>query len=270
MSSAAEGAAQAENGSTRGWRLFGRGDVRPGRRHLVHERVDLSGGHGSPYDGERRPVGDRLGSAGLCCLHPHQLEDGRPDGPQARLRDRPARLRDRRPGDDADPEPDHCRHLLGDHRWPRSVPACCRPCSPSSTATSPEPPRRRPTPWSAPPRRSPLPSARFSAGSSPPICRGASGSDSRSSSSWWCCPRSDSSRTCPTRDPERSTSWARFSRSSVWVAWSSGSWSGRREAATSASSSASAQSPWPPSPTGSYSAIAPGSPPCWTPTCSST
>ena len=34
-------------------------------------------------------------------------------------------------------------------------------------------------------------------------CRGASGSASRSSSSWWCCPRSDSSRTSRTPGPRK-------------------------------------------------------------------
>ena len=78
-------------------------------------------GQGSPHDRERRPVGDRPGGLGLRCLHPHQLEDGRSHGPQARLRDRPARLCRWCPGHDAHPEPDHGHHLLGDHRRPRRL-----------------------------------------------------------------------------------------------------------------------------------------------------
>ena len=99
----------------------GGGDVRPRRRYVVHERVDLRRGHGSPHDRERRPVGDRPRGLGLRCLHPHQLEDGRSHGPKARLRDRPARLRHWCAGHDAHAEPDHSHHLLGDHRRPRRL-----------------------------------------------------------------------------------------------------------------------------------------------------
>ena len=119
---------------------------------------------GPGYDGERRPVRDRPGGAGLCCVHPDRQQGRGPDRTQARLRARAVRLRGRRDRDDARPEPDGRDHLLGDHRRASGPRCCCRLCSRSSTATSRVWPRRRSTPWSAPRQRSPPPSGRCSAG----------------------------------------------------------------------------------------------------------
>ena len=78
------------------------------------------------HDGQRRAVGDRARGARLGRVHPDRQQGRRPHRPQARLRARPARLRDRRAGDDARPEPDRDHHLLGDHRRARRVAAAAR------------------------------------------------------------------------------------------------------------------------------------------------
>ena len=98
------------------------------------------------------------------------------------------------------------------------------------------PAQKRRTRSSAHLLRSPPPSDRSSADSSRPTCPGVSGSGSRWSSSSSCCPRSASSRTCPTRGRARSTLWARCSQWLAWAASSSASSSGKRAAAMSACS----------------------------------
>ena len=75
------------------------------------------------HDRQRRAVGDRARGACLGGVHPDQQQGRRPHRAQARLRDRPLRLRDRRPGHDARAEPDRDHRLLGDHRRPRRVAA---------------------------------------------------------------------------------------------------------------------------------------------------
>ena len=84
----------------------------------------------------------------------------------------------------------------------------------------------RSTRWSAPPRRSPPPSGRCWAASSPPTCRGGSGSSSRSWSSPSCCWTSGWFATCRTPATGASTWAARSCPSSAWVAscWASSSW----------------------------------------------
>ena len=74
----------------------GDGDVRAGRGHLVDERVDRRGGRRPGHHGQRRPVGDRAGGAGLGRVHPDRQQGRRPDRPQAGLRAGSARLRGRR------------------------------------------------------------------------------------------------------------------------------------------------------------------------------
>ena len=82
--------------------------------------------HDLGHDGQRRAVGDRARGAGLGRVHPDRQQGRRPHRPQAGLRARPARLRHRRAGDDARPEPDRDHHLLGDHRRARRVAAAAR------------------------------------------------------------------------------------------------------------------------------------------------
>ena len=79
----------------------GDGDVRPRRRHVADERLDLRRGPRPRHDGQRRPVGDRARGAGLGRVHPDRQQGRRPVRPQAGLRARPARLRRRRDRDDA-------------------------------------------------------------------------------------------------------------------------------------------------------------------------
>ena len=104
----------------------GSGDVRARRRHLADERLDLGRGQGSRHDGERRPVRDRARGPGLGRLHPDQQQGRRPHRSQACLRAGPARLRDRRLGDDPGPEPDGDHHLLGDPGGPGCLVAAAR------------------------------------------------------------------------------------------------------------------------------------------------
>ena len=85
----------------------GDGDVRARRRHVADERLDLRGRPRSRHDGQRRPVGDRARGARIRRVHPDRQQDRRPLRPQAGVRAGPARLRDRRDGDDA--RPGHAR-----------------------------------------------------------------------------------------------------------------------------------------------------------------
>ena len=191
----------------------GDGDVRARRRHVVDERVDLGGGRGSRHDGQRRAVGDRARGAGLGRVHPDRQQGRRPDRPQAGLRARPARLRHRRAVDGARPERHGDRHLLGDHRRPRRVAAAAGDAVADPRQLRGSRSNARSTRWSARRRRSPPRSARCSAASSPPTCRGGSRSCSRSSSSPSCCRASSSSATSRTPDRDASTSSARSCRS---------------------------------------------------------
>ena len=126
------------------------------------------------HDRQRRPVGDRARGAGLGGVHPDRQQGRRPDRPQAGLRPRAARLRDRRAGHDARPEPDRDHHLLGDHRRARRVAAAARDAVADPRQLRGRGADARSTPWSARRPRSPPPSARCSAASSRPTCRGAS------------------------------------------------------------------------------------------------
>ena len=78
---------------------------------------------GSRHDRQRRAVGDRARGAGVGRVHPDRQQGRRSHRPQAGLRAGPARLRRRRAGDGAGPEPDRDHHLLGDHRRARRVAA---------------------------------------------------------------------------------------------------------------------------------------------------
>ena len=133
------------------------------------------------HDGQRRAVGDRARGARLGRVHPDRQQGRRPHRPQARLRARPARLRRRRAGDGARPEPHRDHRLLGDHRRPRRVAAAARHAVAHPRQLRGRGAEARPTRWSAPRPRSPRRSARCSAASSPPTCPGASRSCSRSS-----------------------------------------------------------------------------------------
>ena len=93
----------------------------------------------------------------------------------------PARLRHRRAGDDARPEPDRDHHLLGDHRRARRVAPAARDAVAHPRQLRRRGAEARSTRSSAPRPRSPPPSDRCSAASSRPTCRGASASCSRSS-----------------------------------------------------------------------------------------
>ncbi len=101
----------------------GDGDVRAGRRHVADECVDLGGGSGSRYDGERGPVGDCAGGAGVGGVHPDRQQGRRSHRPQARLRPGSARLRDRCHGDGLRARFDSGHHLLGCGGWDRCVAA---------------------------------------------------------------------------------------------------------------------------------------------------
>ena len=138
----------------------GDGDVRARRRHVAHERVDLGGRRGSRHDRERRPVGDRARGAGLRRVHPDRQQGRRPHRPQARLRARSARLRDRRAGDGARPGPHRDHRLLGDHRRARRVAAAARDAVAHPRQLRRRGAEARSTRWSAPPPRSRPPSAR--------------------------------------------------------------------------------------------------------------
>ena len=180
-----------------------RGDVRARRRHLADERLDLRGGRGSRHDGERRAVRDRARGPGLGRVHPDQQQGGRPHRSQAGLRPGPARLRHRRPGDDAGPEPDRDHHLLGDPRRSGGIAAAAR-----HAVTHPRELRRsrsqedlRPGRGSGGHRRSGRTAARrlrhhlpVVAGRLPPRSRW---------SSRWCSPTSSWSATCPTPGPRQ-------------------------------------------------------------------
>ena len=120
------GTAQAGPRELQVARAFGCGDVRARRRHLADECLDLRSGQGPRHDGERGPVGDRPRGSRLGRVHPDQQQGGRPRRSQAGLRPGPARLRHRRPGDDAGPGPDHHHHLLGDSRRPGGLVAAAR------------------------------------------------------------------------------------------------------------------------------------------------
>ena len=104
----------------------GGGDVRPRRRHVADERLDLRRGRGSRHHGQRRPVGDRARGAGLRRVHPDQQQGRRPHRPQAGLRPGPGRLRDRRPGHDPGPGSDGDHRVLGDRRRAGRVAAAAR------------------------------------------------------------------------------------------------------------------------------------------------
>ena len=136
------------------------GDVRARRRHVADERVDLGGRARPRHDRERRAVGDRARGARLGRVHPDRQQDRRPDRPQARVRPRPARLRDRRAVDDARAEPAPDRHLLGDHRRPRRVAAAAVDAVADPRQLRGRDAAARPTRSSARPRRSPPPSGR--------------------------------------------------------------------------------------------------------------
>ncbi len=104
----------------------GHGDVRPRRRHVADERLDLIGGPRPGHDRERRPVGDRARGARLGGVHPDRQQDRRSDRAQASVRAGSARLRRRRALDGARPEPGHDRHLLGHRGWARRLAAAAR------------------------------------------------------------------------------------------------------------------------------------------------
>ena len=97
------------------------GDVRPGRRHVADERLDLGRRHRPRDDGERRPVGDRPRGPRLRGVHPDQQQGRRPDRTQEGLCPGPARLRRRRARDGARPGPAGGDHLLGHLRRPGGI-----------------------------------------------------------------------------------------------------------------------------------------------------
>ena len=97
------------------------GDVRARGRHIADERLDLGGRPRSPYDGQRGPVRDRARGTRVRRLHPDRQQGRRSDRSQTGVRPRPARLRGRRAGDGAGPEPDRDHRLLGDRRGPRRL-----------------------------------------------------------------------------------------------------------------------------------------------------
>ena len=105
---------------------------------------------GPGHHRQRRPVGDRARGARLGRVHPDRQQGRRPDRPQAGLRHRPARLRRRRAGDDARPEPGRRSSSSGRSSAGSAPRCCCRRCSRSSTATSRARPRSGCTRWSAP------------------------------------------------------------------------------------------------------------------------
>ena len=119
----ARGRAQRGDGQPPAGRPAGDGDVRARRRHVADERVDLGGRRGPRHDGQRRAGGDRARGARLGRVHPDRQQGRRPHRAQARVRARAARLRDRRPGDDARAGPHGDHRLLGDHRRARRVAA---------------------------------------------------------------------------------------------------------------------------------------------------
>ncbi len=106
--------------------LVGDGDVRPRRRHVDHECLDLGRGRRPRHRRERHPVGHRSRGAGLCRVHPHRQQDRRPVRTQTSVCPGSAGLCDRRAGDGAGPERDVGLHLLGDHRWSRRVAPAAR------------------------------------------------------------------------------------------------------------------------------------------------
>src|SRR3954451_11250460 len=102
------------------------GHVRARRRHVDHERVDQRGGARPPHRREHGAERDRARGTGLRRLHPDRQQGRRPDRPQARVRARPPRLRDRRDRDDVGAERRGRHRLLGAGRWTRRVtaPSC--------------------------------------------------------------------------------------------------------------------------------------------------
>ena len=99
----------------------GDGHVRPGRRHVDHECLDLGGRRRPRHRRECHPVRDRARGPGLGGLHPDRQQDRRPVRTQAGLHHRSARLHGRRPGDGPLPDRAADLHLLGGDRWPRRV-----------------------------------------------------------------------------------------------------------------------------------------------------
>ena len=81
---------------------------------------------GPRHDRQRRAVGDRPRGAGVRRVHPDRQQDRRSLRSQAGVRAGPPRLRRRRAGDGARPEPDRDHHLLGDPRRARRVAAAAR------------------------------------------------------------------------------------------------------------------------------------------------
>ena len=157
----------------------------------------------SRHDRQRRPVGDRARGAGVGRVHPDRQQGRRPDRPQAGLRAGSARLRDRRPGDGARPEPDRDHHLLGDHRRARRVAAAA-----GDAVADPRQLRGRGAEEGlragrrgGRDRRRGRAAARRLHHHLPVVARRRS--CSRSSSSRSCCPASSSSATCRTPGPRQ-------------------------------------------------------------------
>ena len=71
-----------------------------------------------------------LGGVGVRRVHPDRQQGRRSHRPQAGVRARPARLRGRRAGDGAGPEPDGDHHLLGDRGRARRLAAAARDAVP--------------------------------------------------------------------------------------------------------------------------------------------
>ncbi len=182
---------------------------------------------------QRRAVRHRPRGAGLGGVHPDQQQGRRPDRPQAGLRPGAAGVRRRRAGDDAGPEPDRDRHLLGDHRRARRVAAAAG----HAVADPRQLRRRRAEAGVRAGRRRGRHRRRGRAAArrlrhDVPVVAGrvrARGRHHRRRAE----PDPAGPATSPTPAPARSTWSARSCRSSAWAASCSASWSGRRAASSS-------------------------------------
>ena len=172
--------ARGGDGQSTARRPAGDGDVRARRQHIADERLDLRGGRRPRHDRQRRPVRDRARGAGVRRVHPDRQQGRRSHRAQAGLRAGPARLRRRRTGDGAGPEPDGGHHLLGAGGRARRVAPAARHAVAHPRQLRGSGPEEGLRHWSGPRPRSPPPSDRCSEASSPPTCPGASGSCSRS------------------------------------------------------------------------------------------